>query len=152
MSRYFRGFGEEYVGPGSPGYNYATPAQQEVADMANAYTGSAYSNPNQNYVGTGTLSSTPAAQTVSEGGGGEGAAGVFDKIFSIFDRGLVSVNKVVDIFGRPVQQQPVARPSSSVPIWVYLSIPVALIGVVALMRRKPSRRVGSYKRRRRSKR
>lgn len=90
----------------------------------------------------------PVVQRIPEEG-----PGIFDKIFSVFDRGVTSVNKMVDIFGRPVQQPPVAPVAAApTPIWVYLTIPVALLGVVALMRRKPSGGLGRYKRRRRSRR
>jgi hypothetical protein len=90
----------------------------------------------------------PVVQRIPEEG-----PGLFDKIFSVFDRGVTSVNRVVDIFGRQVASPPPVAPvAAPTPIWVYLAIPVALVGVIALMRRKPSGGLGSYKRRRRSRR
>jgi len=88
----------------------------------------------------------PTVQRVPEGGG------FFDTLFGVVDRAGVSVGKMVDIFGRPVQPRPPVVPMSPpTPVWVYLVIPVALIGVVALMRRKPSGGLG-YRRSRRSRR
>lgn len=74
--------------------------------------------------------------------GTQSSGGVLDKVLDI-GRGLV------DIFGRPAQVY-TPPPPPTVPVWVYLAIPVALIGVVAMMRRKPS--MGRYRRSRRSRR
>lgn len=79
----------------------------------------------------------------------EESGSVWDKIFGTIDRGSQSVAKMVDIFGRQINPQsgrPIQPQAPSTPIWVYLTIPVALLGVVALMRRKPSS-VGGYRRR-----
>jgi len=64
------------------------------------------------------------------------------------------VGGLLNIFGpkQPVQPQYYEPPPTSVPIWVYLAIPVALVGVVALMRRKPSGGLRGYRKRRRSRR
>lgn len=90
----------------------------------------------------------PAVQRIPEEG-----PGILDTIFGTVDKVLDRTGRVVDIFGRQVSPPPPAQPQKeSVPIWVYLAIPVALIAVVALMRRKPSGGLSGYKRRRRSRR
>ncbi len=83
----------------------------------------------------------PAAEPV-----GKASSGVdWESIVGKVGRGLVN------IFGQPVAPAYAPPPAPSVPIWVYLTIPVALIGAVALMRRKPSS-VGRYRKSRRSRR
>lgn len=62
------------------------------------------------------------------------------------------VPSLVNIFGQRVDSPPPPPPVASTPIWVYLAIPVALLGVVALVRSRRSSRVGGYKRSRRSRR
>ncbi len=153
--RLFRGFGaDEYTGPGSPNYNYATPAQQQAEDMADAYTGPAYSDPNRNYVGPGTVNTDVIYQ--SGGGSSESSErssnsgpGFLDTLFGTkqSENGLVGslVNIFGQIMGRNGQPLPPPPPTPSVPIWVWLAIPVALVGVVVIARKPKS--VAEYRRR-----
>lgn len=91
--------------------------------------------------------------STSSGGGSSSGGGFLDTLFGTkqTDRGLVG--SLVDIFGRLVgptgQPLPPTPPPSSTPIWIYLAIPVVLIGAIALMRRRPSPSVAGYRRRNR---
>lgn len=123
MSRY-RGFGEREVGEAMDA-RFATDAQFTADPI---YT-------------------PPPSVTVEQSTG----TGFLDTLFGVVDRASASAGKMVDIFGRQVAPPSVQSRKESVPVWVYLAIPVALIGVVALMRRKPSGGLG-YRRSRRSRR
>ncbi len=143
----FRGFGAEYTGPGSPGYNYATPEAQAVADMAASYTGPAYADPNRSYVGPGTVNTSYREESVA--GSAVPAGGGYDVMGTLFgskssERGVVG--SLLDIFRGSVQQPMYAPPPSpGVPVWVWLAIPVGVLGVVLLTRKKSS--VAGYRRR-----
>ncbi len=146
-----------YMGPGSPGYNYATPDQQAVQDVAAAYTGPAYSDPNRSYVGAGTVNTSyqeernaGSSQSVDSG------PGIFDRLFGTGasqktnETGIVGtlVNIFGQLTGRNGQPIPPPPPQPSVPIWVWLAVPVVLVGGVLLVRSKPrSAAVAGYRRR-----
>lgn len=138
--RAFRAFGDDvYAGPGSPGYQYATPDQVSAANVGETYVQPAV-NPYE-YV-TSVPQYLPAAQPQQDTSAS--SSGGASDFFSSLVGGL---------FNKPAQQQRYAPPSSSMPSWV---IPAAIggvalvLGAVLISSRRPS--LAGRRNRRRSKR
>ena len=71
------------------------------------------------------------------------AGGVFDTVAGL-------AGKLLNIFQpaqRPYQPSYQPAPSAGVPVWVWVAVPVALVGAVVLLRRPQGRRMARYHRR-----
>lgn len=140
MTLHFRAFGDDaYVGPGSPGYNYATPEQVAAANVGETYVQPA-TNPYE-YVTT-VPQYLPAVQPQQDTSSSSG--GVSDFFSSL----------VGGLFTPARQQSQRPPPPPMMPSWV---IPAAIggvalvLGAVMITSRRPSL-AGHRRNRRRSKR
>ncbi len=100
--------------------------------------------------------SVKVEDSVVQGSNNGGGSSFLDTLFGTKKSDGGVVGTLVNIFGQLVhpngQSIPNVPPPTPTPIWVYLAVPVALIGVVALIRRKPRAAVAGYGRRSRTRR
>ncbi len=154
MARYF---GDEYVGPGSPGYEYHTPGY----DIAQTYTDPAYSEPERNYVELpGNSENAPPVYDYAthdyeadgytareDAPSGSGGPSVLSQIMG----GFFNIFKPA-----PQQRQLPGRPAApATPAWVWPVViggGVLLLGGGALLLTGGRKSVAGYRKRRKNRR